>query len=352
MTSKFKWIGSLLLVAAMLLAGPAAIAQTSDPAPAPSTEPAVTPETEAKPAAPSETKPEETRAALVNGTAITREQVETEVTAMGQQMAQRGQPIPPEKLNEMRKRALDSMIDRELLYQETVKTNLTADEAQVEERYQALKQRFGDDAKYQESITAMGLTDKGIREMISRSLVIETFIQTKVTADVHVNEEDKRAFYDNNPNLFQKPEQVEASHILIKTEKDADDAAQQEALKAIQAVQEKVKAGEDFAELAKTHSQGPSAPRGGELGFFGKGQMVKPFEEAAFAMQPGDVSDIVQTQFGYHLIKVTGRSEASVEAYENVAEKIGGYLNQQKSKQAFDAYMQDLKKKSEIEKFI
>ncbi|MGB5984904.1 MAG: peptidylprolyl isomerase [Desulfobacterales bacterium] len=355
MTPRLNWAGAILLAILMILSPTGLLAQTSDSSPdqptqtAPAEEKSQNPQTTDK--AP-ESEPTETRAALVNDTIITREQLETEVNAATQRMAKGGQPVPGEQLDALREKALDSIIDRELLYQESVKQKISADQAQVDKRYAALKQRFGDEAKYEESIKAMGLTDSGIQEMITRSLVIETLIETQVTANIEVKEEEKKAFYEENPSFFKQPEQVQARHILIKMDENADEQTQQEARKAIEMVQEKVKAGEDFTELAKTHSQGPSNTKGGDLGFFGKGQMVKPFEDAAFAMQPGEVSDIVQTRFGYHLIKVTDRREASVQPYEEASEKIDQYLNQQKSKQAFDTFMEGLKKDAKIEKFI
>ena len=340
--------GILLALLTLLLAPVALMAQESETDTTQKTkETAETALTEG----PISTDPEG-RAAVVNGVAIPVSQLETELKTMAQRMGPQGGKIPQEQLAMLRQQALNSIIDRELLYQETVKQKITADPEVIAQRHAQIKERFGEGEKYETAIKEMGLTDANIEEMISRSLVIEELVNTKVTSAVTVTAEEQKAFYDENPKFFEQPAQVQARHILIKLDEKADDQAKEDALTAIKEVQEKVAAGEDFAELAKTYSQGPSNTKGGDLGFFGKGQMVKPFEEAAFALQPGEVSDIVHTRFGYHIIKVTDRRDAATQPYEEASEKIGQYLKQQKSKEAFDTYLEGLKKEATIEKFI
>ena len=146
--------------------------------------------------------------------------------------------------------------------------------------------------------------------------------------------------------------EVGASHILIKVEPATDETKNAAALKQIKEIQQKIKNGEDFSTLAKKHSQCPSNKKGGDLGYFGRGQMVKPFEEAAFAMEVGDVSDIVQTNFGYHLIKVTGKRAASTMSMDDAGKQIEKYLKQQKIQQAIARFVAAEKEKSKVERFI
>jgi peptidyl-prolyl cis-trans isomerase C len=150
--------------------------------------------------------------------------------------------------------------------------------------------------------------------------------------------------------MFKQPEQVKASHILIKVTPDADDAQKATARKKIEEIQQKLKNGGDFAALAKEYSEGPSGARGGDLGFFRHGQMVKPFENAAFGLEPGQVSDVVTTRFGYHLIKVTEKKPAKTLAYSEVKDKIGERLKQQKIEKQAGEYIDGLKKDAKIEK--
>ena len=137
-----------------------------------------------------------------------------------------------------------------------------------------------------------------------------------------IAEDQAREFYDQNKARFTTPEQVEASHILIRAGEDADDAAVAEAKKEAEKVYERAAKGEDFSELAKTFSQGPTGPSGGYLGKFDRASMVKPFGDAAFAMKPGEISKPVKTQFGWHIIKVTDRTPETVEPFAAAKSKI------------------------------
>jgi peptidyl-prolyl cis-trans isomerase C len=133
---------------------------------------------------------------------------------------------------------------------------------------------------------------------------------------------------------------------------DAPDDQKAAARKKIESVQQKVKKGEDFATLAKTYSEGPSGPRGGDLGYFKRGQMVKPFEEAAFRLKPNETSEIVETQFGYHLIKVNDKKPAKTMTYAEVKDRLNEHLKKQKSDSEANAYIKTLRKDAKIEKFL
>ena len=125
-----------------------------------------------------------------------------------------------------------------------------------------------------------------------------------------------------------------------------------EARKKIEAVQQKLKDGGDFADLAKEYSEGPSSTKGGDLGYFGRGQMVKPFENAALALKPNEVSDIVETRFGYHIIKVFDIKPEQTLAYADVKSKIIERMKQEKIEKEAGQYLDKLKKEAKIEKFI
>ena len=120
---------------------------------------------------------------------------------------------------------------------------------------------------------------------------------------IAVSEADARAYFDAHPDEFKMPERVHASHILVKVDPNASDASKAESRKKLEGIKARLDGGEDFAKLAEENSDCPSSAKGGDLGFFTRGQMVAPFEEAAFALNPGDTSDVVETRFGFHLIK-------------------------------------------------
>jgi len=201
-------------------------------------------------------------------------------------------------------------------------------------------------------MTRMNLTEAEVRTQIKRGLAIRGLIDKEVADKIVVTEEETKAYYTDNPRFFKKPEQVKASHILIKVEPTADDAAKAAARKKIEDVRKKLADGGDFAELAKEYSEGPSGPRGGDLGYFGRGQMVKPFDDAVFAMQVNQVSEVVETRFGYHLIKVYDKKPEETLAYAEVKDRISERLKREKIQKGAQGYVENLKKDAKIEKLL
>ena len=135
-------------------------------------------------------------------------------------------------------------------------------------------------------------------------MMIDKMMEAELATTTVATEAEAKDFYDKNPDKFKQGEGVRASHILVMANESADEATKKKARAKIDAVLKRVSAGEDFAVLAKENSEDGSKDQGGDLGFFTKGQMVPAFDEAAFALKPGEISDVVTTQFGYHIIKV------------------------------------------------
>jgi peptidyl-prolyl cis-trans isomerase C len=163
--------------------------------------------------------------------------------------------------------------------------------------------------------------------------IARAVVQKYIAENSNVTDERIREHYEKNKETFTSDEQIAASHILLKTEAEA------------QAALKEIKQGKDFAEVAKAKSTGPSAPRGGELGTFGRGRMVPEFEQAAFALKTGDVSEPVKTQFGYHIIKVTNRTEAAPQSFDEVREDIRRTL----ISEYVESLLDDLQNKAKIE---
>lgn len=290
--------------------------------------------------------------AVVNGVEISSKEYETEVNLQLQQASQQGRQIPDAMLPKIKADILNNLIDRELLYQESQKENIAANAEKVSKEIKAIKDKFPSQEEFEKVIAEMGISEAEIKSQIERNLAIRQLIDTRVIDKITVSEADTRAYYDNNPNLFRKPEQIKASHILIKVESDATDLQKAQARIEIAKIQQKLKDGQDFATLAREHSQGPSAKNGGDLGYFGRGQMVKPFADAAFALKPGQVSEIVETQFGYHLIKVVDKQPESTMAYAEVKDRLTQHLKTQRIDREAKKYIDTLKKDAKIEKFI
>ncbi|MBW2470234.1 MAG: peptidylprolyl isomerase [Deltaproteobacteria bacterium] len=292
------------------------------------------------------------KAAVVNGVAISKDDFDREMDFYIKRANQRGQQVPEAQMGLMKNQVLDSLIDRELLFQETKKKGINIDPKDVADELQKIKQRYAKPGEFEQLLNDMGLTESDVQKQIERGLAIQQLIDNEVRSKVTIGDEEVKSYYDANPQLFEQPEQVKASHILVKVDANAPQEEKDKARKKIESVQEKAKKGEDFATLAKTYSEGPSGPNGGDLGYFRRGQMVKPFEDAAFNLNPNETSDIVETQFGYHLIKVVDKKPAQKMTYADVKERLSEHLKKQKTDSEAGAYIQSLRGSAKIEKFL
>lgn len=302
---------------------------------------------------PTSLRAEEEVVAKVNGSAITKAEFDRNLDAF---LRQRG--IPPGhgdkggKVDELRGQLLNMLIDQELLYQEAVRTGHKIDKEQVEEEIKKVSASFPSQETFEEALAKGGLTVEAYEFFLEKKLSVQEFVQNDIAGKVTVADEEVGQFYKENADKFLVPEQVRARHILLKLEKDADDAAKEEGRKKMEVIIKEAREGADFAELAKKHSQGPSGPNGGDLGLFARGRMVPPFEEAAFALKAGEISDPVLTQFGWHAIKVEERQENRTVPLEEASEQIRNFLTENKVNEAVVARLQSLREKAEIEKLL
>jgi len=290
--------------------------------------------------------------ALVNGTVITRQELENEVIRAKNRMAAQGQPVADGTIEKMDQKILDQLIDMETLLQESQKQKIQITDTSVADHLAKFKARFPSAEAYEKALKELNVSETDLKEKTMKGLAIQELIEKQVMSKIEISEADRHGFYDSNPNFFEQPEQVEARHILIKSDPKDDKAQQEKALEKIKEAQQQVKAGEDFADLTKKYSEGPSGKNGGDLGYFGRGQMVKPSEDAAFGLEPDQISDIVKTRFGYHLIMVTGKKAARTIPYEEVKEQIGTQLKQKKTSESIKVYIEKLKKEAKIEKSL
>jgi peptidyl-prolyl cis-trans isomerase C len=178
-------------------------------------------------------------------------------------------------------------------------------------------------------------------QMVTNNFLTLEYLDKVVSAKVEPTEEEINQYYTENSQRFHMREQVRARHILIKTDAEMDDAAKAEARKKAEELLAQVRAGSDFAALAHEHSEDPmSRERGGDLGLFSRGRMVTEFETAAFSMQPGETSEIVETKFGYHIIRIEERQQGKVKPLAEVREMIVTTLSREKKREAVDKFVQ------------
>ena len=286
-------------------------------------------------------------AVTVNGVVIKDADVDAKVSVYMERIAAQ---IPPNMIEQyktrIRDQALEGMIVEQLLAEQIKKEGINITDKDVND-------------KLNEIIAAQpgGMTMESFKAMLvaqGQSLDVGQIKKTlgyeKLLGTVEVNDAEARAFYDENKEDFNKPEQVKASHILVKVAPTATPEEKAAAKAKIDSLLKKVKAGGDFAALAKDNSDDPGSKiMGGDLGFFDRGTMVKEFADAAFAMKVGQVSNVVETQFGYHIIKVTDRKEGGMTTFENAKADIVKSLQDKKKNELFKQLIEKVKAGAKIE---
>jgi peptidyl-prolyl cis-trans isomerase C len=248
---------------------------------------------------------------------------------------------------------LDQMIGFRLLIQETKSRKMVVPDGELDKRVEQIRSRFPTEEAFKQALQEQNVTVEDLRTDALNDLLVGNMLQAEVAPKVSVTPEQVNDFYQKNPAQFQQPERVRASHILVGFPQNADEAAKKEARTKAGELLKEIKAGKDFGELAKQHSTDPgSGKNGGDLGFFQKGQMVPPFEQAAFALKPGETSDLVESQFGVHIIRMVERQPGRVVPLDEVRPKIQQYLEGQGRQQQTQAFVETLKAKGKIEIFI
>ena len=290
-------------------------------------------------------------AAIVNGKAITMSDYQAGVDQLNRQISMTGRQPDEKEMQSLKQRILDNLIGRELLKQEADKRGIKADDAEVNAQLDAVKKGTTPE-NFAASLKQMNMTEPALKAYFASQLAVKKLVDKDLASKIVVTPEEVKAFYDGNPDVFKTPEMVRASHILVKVDKTASAEEKAKALEKIKAIQKRIQNGEDFAKVAKEVSDCPSKDKGGDLDFFPKGTMVPPFEKAAFAMKPGETSDIVETEFGYHLIRLTDTKEAGTMSFEEVKPRIEQHLKTEKMSQEFPKYVETFKSKAKIEVFV
>ena len=310
----------------------------------------VNPAVSAAPVAPIIEHKAEDVVARVGKTEIKWGQVEPAVAAFLKQFSQRGRTFPPEQLGRLRYDVLNEMVTRELVLQQVAgnePTNLTT---QVKAQIDQAKAQAGGDENYTKALAEMGVTPDEYAKRVREMILIQEIIKKAVDDKVKVTEADCKKFYDENRSKFVVPEQVRASHILILCPPEATGEVRTQKLAQIQAALSLVKGGENFADVARKFSEDPgSKEQGGDLGFFSRGRMVPEFETAAFALATNQVSDVVTTHYGYHVIKAIERKPAGERTFADAKENIESYLKNLQGQEVAKQYLKELRDKSKVE---
>jgi peptidyl-prolyl cis-trans isomerase C len=364
----FIGILALVLVGACNRQPAAASQATAAPATAPATAPAAQPaagqpapagQTPAAgapgaPAAPEKPKPVPAVLpqvlAKIDGQPVGRDELES---AVKDAEARAGRAVPPAERDAIYRGLLDRVILFRLLSAEAKVRGVVVTPQEVTERIAEIKKQFPSEADFQKELTRRHTTMAQLEDDQRRDILNAKTIQAEVAPRLTVTDEEMDTFYKANPDQFKEQEAVRASHILFGVAKDAAPAAKQAARTEAEGVLKRAKAGEDFAALAKQYSKDPgSAAVGGDLNYFPKGQMVPAFDAAAFALKPGEISNLVETEFGFHIIKMTDRRAGRVVPLAEVKDQLSNYLKQRKQQTLVEQYLLSLKSKYRVEVLI
>lgn len=348
---KYLWIPVIFSLAAVLITGCNEEAQTE--AADASTPVAVAPDAtdavaaDAVAAAPAATEPA-TLIATINGRKLTEGDVQRQLDLFVRQMSKN---VPAGQIQaalpRVRARIISELIDREILLDAVEKENVELSQEEYDSTIQELTAELPPDITLQGFMAETGLTDDDLRAQMR----IRKLILAKAETAEKPTDEEVRAFYDEHKDAMATEASVTASHILIQRSPDDDEAALAAKKAKLADLRQQIIDGADFAELARENSDCPSKADGGNLGRFGRGQMVAPFEDACFAQPVGEVGDIVETTFGYHLILVTDREDARNLEFDEVKDRIAMMLEAERQESTVSSYIEGLQNAAVVERF-
>ncbi len=289
--------------------------------------------------------------ARVHGSEISLKQLDEEV----RKRPSYAQYLDPQGGNDaarhqVRSMVLGQMIDRKLLVDSASKSNIMLSDDELNQMYDASIQRFGDSAKLEIFLKGMGLTNETFKQELRSDILITKYIQEVLVKDLSFSDEQLKGNYEANKANYALGEAVHVRHILVKVDPAAAEADLASAKTKIDQLYQKVtKPNADFSEVAKSDSDCPSAAKGGDLDFIEKGQTVKEFEQAAFALKPGEISKPVKTQFGFHIIKQEEHRDPRQLGYDEVKPMIEQRLRQEKSGEIVKTKLEALRKSEGVE---
>jgi foldase protein PrsA len=257
--------------------------------------------------------------AKVNGVSIAKEQLYNAVLASSGE------------------KTLQNLIDQELIQQEAKKAGVQVQQTDIDSALESTKGQFASEDEFNQALVTYGMTSDQLKQSIQTELLIEKILEPEIT----VTDDEINQYYTANLETLKTPEQVKASHILVATKEEAD------------AIEQQLKNGEDFSTIAQDKSLDTATKsKGGDLNYFAKGEMEEPFEAAAFKLETGAISDVVQTTNGYHIIKVTDHKQATTPTLDEKKEEIHTTLMKQKVSDKASSWLEEKKAGATIENYL
>ncbi len=295
--------------------------------------------------------------AVADGIKVNQKEVDVYMNFLKTQDTGGELPTDEEELKSLEANIIDSLIVMKLLDNYAGENDIEVTSEEIDEQMQTASANYPSEEDFENDLKSMGISKKFLEDYL-RSQLSSSKIYNTVTADASVTDDEVRQYYDDNKSTqFLVPARVEASHILamfpwIKDGSEETQEGRDETLAKIEIVQEKLREGEDFADLANQYSDDTtSAENGGELGFISEGQMVEEFDKALFALDVGEVSGIVETEYGFHIIKATDYEKEYIQKFSEVKEAIGTYLLNLDKMEIWENFIYSLIEKTDIKYF-
>lgn len=258
-----------------------------------------------------------------------------------------------EDLSAVRERALETLIDNELLYQQAARDPIEVSEDAINEELARVEAGFGSRETMEQVLRSNGVSMDDFRSQLKRTLVVLAFVERDVAGKIDISDNDLKVYYDAHPDEMTRQEGVRIRQIVIGVPPGASPERRAEARRTIENVLAALREGGDFAALAKAHSDGPEARRGGDSGIVTRGGNALPaVERAALELRPGEISDVVVTQRGFHIIEAVETRPASVIPFDEAKERIRAKLMVRARQERIAAYLAELKKDARIERFL
>ena len=286
--------------------------------------------------------------AKVNGDEIKRAEFESTIQNVERR---EGRPVPPDQRDRDVPGMLDDLISIRLLKQEVARRQLTVTDAEMAEAIRQVRGQLND-AAFKQALASQNMTLEKFRDETRTQVLVSKVLEQEVGSKIAITPARSAASTRRTRTRFKQPETVHASHVLITVPEAADRATKAAARAKAESVLKQARAGADFAKLARTYSDDASKQRGGDLGFFPKGQMVPAFEAAAFALGPNQISDLVESPFGFHVIKVIEKRPAQTVPFAEVAPRIEQFLKQEQQQEKTKAFVAQLRANGKVEVLI
>ncbi|MEE2903975.1 MAG: peptidylprolyl isomerase [Myxococcota bacterium] len=290
--------------------------------------------------------------AVVNGVKIPADQFLVEFGGTLRRYQRARHPVKPQLKERLKDNLVRRLVDAEIIRQKAKEMQVEVLEKDFDAKWEAHKKRYGTADAFEAFLARTGETVERMQAQFRLNLIREQ-VFAKVSDNVVIQDKDLTDFYEKNKEKYNEKEKIKASHILFRVTANAsDEEKKKKKALAKKVLAEAKKAPGSFAELAKKYGEDPTKDRGGDLGFFTKGRMVKPFEEAAWGLKKGKVSNLVTTQFGYHIIMKTDHQKANQKSFKDVKEQISRTVRAQRRNNAVREAISSWRSQAKIEVFV